>query len=57
MFGLVVIEGMNLSGHPWIINEIGGLYCLVYNFWIFNDVYTILCMYNTKSFVKKIQTF
>ena len=22
MFGLVVIEGMNLSGHPWIINEI-----------------------------------
>ena len=20
--GLVVIEGMNLSGHPWIINEI-----------------------------------
>ena len=21
MFGLVVIEGMNLSGHPWIINE------------------------------------
>ena len=21
--GLVVIEGMNLSGHPWIINEIG----------------------------------
>ena len=22
MFGLVVIEGMTLSGHPWIINEI-----------------------------------
>ena len=22
MFGLGVIEGMNLSGHPWIINEI-----------------------------------
>ena len=22
MFGLIVIEGMNLSGHPWIINEI-----------------------------------
>ena len=22
MHGLVVIEGMNLSGHPWIINEI-----------------------------------
>ena len=21
MHGLVVIEGMNLSGHPWIINE------------------------------------
>ena len=24
MFSLVVIEGMNLSGHPWIINEIEG---------------------------------
>ena len=23
MHGLVVIEGMTLSGHPWIINEIG----------------------------------
>ena len=23
MHGLVVIEGMNLSGHPWIINKIG----------------------------------
>ena len=22
MFGLVVIEGMNLSGHLWITNEI-----------------------------------
>ena len=22
MHGLVVIEGMTLSGHPWIINEI-----------------------------------
>ena len=22
MHGLVVIEGMDLSGHPWIINEI-----------------------------------
>ena len=22
MLGLVVIEGMNLSGHPWINNEI-----------------------------------
>ena len=22
MHGLFVIEGMNLSGHPWIINEI-----------------------------------
>ena len=21
MYGLVVIEGMTLSGHPWIINE------------------------------------
>ena len=22
MHGLIVIEGMTLSGHPWIINEI-----------------------------------
>ena len=22
MHGLVIIEGMTLSGHPWIINEI-----------------------------------
>ena len=24
MHGLVVIEGMTLSGHPWIINEMEG---------------------------------
>ena len=32
MFGLVVIEDMNLSGHPWIINETRDIdffyYCL-----------------------------
>ena len=28
MFGLVVIEGMTLSGHPWIINEIGIYFCV-----------------------------
>ena len=25
MHGLVVIEGMTLSGHPWIINEMNKL--------------------------------
>ena len=30
MFGLVVIEGMNLSGHPWIINEIRYHFAMVY---------------------------
>ena len=30
MHGLVVIEGMTLSGHPWIINEIHSKGCLLH---------------------------
>ena len=35
MFGLVEIEGMNLSGHPWIINEMQQIESLAETSWGF----------------------
>ena len=51
MHGLVVIEGMTLSGHPWIINE---MYTAGWNVW--GDWFLAVNHHNHKSWVPSILT-
>ena len=42
MHGLVVIEGMNLSGHPWVINEMKSTYFIQDCLFLQSDIVTII---------------
>ena len=55
--GLVVIEGMNLSGHTWIINEMGFNKDKILNWDIENNVKTGNCLIPISESFQPWQTY
>ena len=62
MHGLVVIEGMNLSGHPWIINEMMTLFKCFMNHYKRtnmtqddNFLFSLVCIFVHSSAGKLVQ--